>query len=108
MNIAQLKLIKQAITNTIQPSQATILHRMCLPFVKRIVNRTPMMPISSEANIHDQLLNCQTNLSPFSRNNVGTNTIPKRTKANNAIPIIADLFILLLVLFHLQEYNFFS
>ena len=52
-----------------------------------------MMPISIEANIHDQLFSCQNNLSPFFRNNVGTYEILKRTMANNAMQNTTDFFI---------------
>ena len=57
----------------------------------------PMMAISSEAKIHVQLLNCQINLSPFLRNNVGTKVIAKSTKAIIAMPHILIVFILPLV-----------
>ena len=73
----------------------------------------PMMAISSEAKIHVQLLNCQINLSPFLRNNVGTKVIAKSTKAIIAMPHILIFFILPLVKFRfivlitLQRYEYF-
>jgi hypothetical protein len=55
------------------------------------------------------LLNCQINLSPFLRNNVGTKVIAKSTKAIIAMPHILIFFILPLVKFRfiwLQKYKF--
>ena len=63
----------------------------------------PMMAISSEAKIHVQLLNCQINLSPFLRNNVGTKVIAKSTKAIIAMPHILIFFILPLVKYRFIE-----
>ena len=54
-----------------------------------------MMGINNEAHIQDQLLICQTSLSPCSRNNVGTKEIPIRTKAIIAILNITNFFIFL-------------
>ena len=70
----------------------------------------PMMAISSEVKIHVQLLNCQINLSPFLRNNVGTKVIAKSTKAIIAMPHILIFFILPLVKFRficMQRYDIF-
>jgi len=65
----------------------------------------PMMAISSEAKIHVQLLNCQINLSPFLRNNVGTKVIAKSTKAIIAMPHILIFFFLPLVKFRFIGVN---
>ena len=58
-----------------------------------------MMAINSEENNQAQLFNCQTNLSPCSKNNVGTKETTKRTKVRIAIPNFTNFFILLSVLF---------
>ena len=52
-----------------------------------------MKATNSEAKIKVQLLNCQTNLSPCLRNNVGTKEIPKRAKVNITKQINPNYFI---------------
>ena len=63
-----------------------------------------MKATNSEAKIKVQLLNCQTNLSPCLRNNVGTKEIPKKAKVNIAIQINPNFFIVAVDLFIIPIY----